>query len=78
MKQAVQSSAEVDSGKRFFGRLSAPVATRDFAVRFWDGSLLEPDAAHSPRFTLVLNQALVVKSDACASGLSLTRTDIYR
>ena len=78
MKQAVQSSAEVDSGKRFFGRLSAPVATRDFAVRFWDGDLLEPDATHSPRFTLVLNQTLVVKSDACASGLSLTRTDLYR
>jgi cyclopropane-fatty-acyl-phospholipid synthase len=55
MKQAVQSSAEVDSGKRFFCRLSAPVAMRDFAVRFWDGSLMEPDAGQPARFTLVLN-----------------------
>ena len=42
--------------------LSAHYGPRDFAIRFWDGSTLPPDADASPRFTLVLQHPGALRS----------------
>jgi cyclopropane-fatty-acyl-phospholipid synthase len=44
----------VSAGRSFLEDLLADYHPRDFAVRFWDDSVWEPEAGQKPRFTLVL------------------------
>lgn len=38
-------------------RLFVDMRPRDFAIRFWNGETIPPDAGTAPRFTLILNRA---------------------
>src|SRR5438552_383955 len=44
----------VQQSLAFLQDILAGYHPRDFAVRFWDGSVWEPEAGQEPRFTLVL------------------------
>ena len=52
--RAEAPDAPVESSRAFLEGLFADYGSRDFAVRFWDGSTWEADT-EPPRFTLVLN-----------------------
>jgi cyclopropane-fatty-acyl-phospholipid synthase len=43
-----------DSARAFLHQLIGGYSPRDFAVRFWDDTTLEPDAGQTAQFTLVL------------------------
>src|SRR5262245_45901798 len=52
--QAPPTSTGVEQSRAFLQEILVNYHPRDFAVRFWDGSVWEPDSGQSPRFTLVL------------------------
>src|SRR4051812_13673492 len=53
--QALQIDPVVQSSQAFLEALFGSGGLRDFAVRFWDAGVWEPDPGQSARFTLVLN-----------------------
>lgn len=55
MNQVVATDAARAATLAVLERLNRGYAPRDFAVRFWDGSTVEPEPGEPARFTLVLN-----------------------
>jgi cyclopropane-fatty-acyl-phospholipid synthase len=55
------SSETVEATLAFFRELLSDYP-RDFAVRFWDGTLWEPDGGREPRFTIVLRHPGAVRA----------------
>jgi cyclopropane-fatty-acyl-phospholipid synthase len=54
-------SPEVATQARFLDQLMVGYAPRDFALRFWDGSSIDPDAGQPARFTLAFNHPGAVR-----------------
>jgi cyclopropane-fatty-acyl-phospholipid synthase len=61
MSTVTRQDPAVQSGVDFLGDLLKHYGPRDFAVRAWDGSILEPDAGQPTRFTLVLQHPGAVR-----------------
>lgn len=58
--------------------ITAPLMPRDFAIRLWDGTTLQPDTAQSPCFTLKLNHpGALRKMFLPPNDLSLGEAYIY-
>jgi cyclopropane-fatty-acyl-phospholipid synthase len=55
MSLGVASSAAVAPSLELLNFLCEGIAPRDFAFRFWDGTIAGPDSGQPTRFTLVLN-----------------------
>lgn len=45
----------------FFNELMGDYHPRDFVIRLWDGSTIEPDPGEAPKFTLVINNPGAVR-----------------
>ena len=72
MQPAIQNDIHVSKSRAMLLTLSAHYGPRDFAVRFWDGSLLEAETG-LPQFTLVLQhpgalRAMLMPFDNLAFG----------
>ncbi len=61
MSQAAATSADVEPSLDFLKTLIEGYKPRDFALRFWDGTVIEPDAGQAARFTLVFNHSGAVR-----------------
>jgi cyclopropane-fatty-acyl-phospholipid synthase len=57
LKQAADKHPEVQQSLRILQRLTGYAHPPDFAVRFWDGSVWEPEGENHLRFTLILQHA---------------------
>jgi cyclopropane-fatty-acyl-phospholipid synthase len=53
-EEGIEAGKHVRTTVSFFDELLADYHPRDFAVRLWDGSCIEPDAGQPARFTLVI------------------------
>jgi cyclopropane-fatty-acyl-phospholipid synthase len=69
------SSPELEATHAFLRDLLGDYP-RDFAVRFWDGSVWEPDAGAEPRFTLVLQHPGALRAMFWPPG-ELTVSEAY-
>jgi cyclopropane-fatty-acyl-phospholipid synthase len=69
------SAGAVDATLDFLGELWAGYP-RDFAVRLWDGTVLEPVDGAEPRFTLVLRHSGALRAMFWPPG-ELTLSDAY-
>ena len=56
-----QVSEAVRPAARFLDQLLEGYTPRDFAMRFWDGSFIDPDPGQPARFTLVFNHPGTVR-----------------
>src|SRR5438874_10672039 len=54
-------SADAAPQAEFLNKIFAGYAPRDFAVRLWDGSRIQPEAGHTARFTLAFNHPGAVR-----------------
>src|SRR6266480_2332207 len=57
MATTTDISPSVRDSLTLWNDITAGYAPRDFAVRFWDGTAVGPDAGQPERFTLVLEHA---------------------
>jgi cyclopropane-fatty-acyl-phospholipid synthase len=57
MSQTMSLDSAVAPSMTFLKFLFEGYGPRDFAIRFWDGSILDPEAGQPARFTLVLKHA---------------------
>ncbi|HWY86844.1 MAG TPA: cyclopropane-fatty-acyl-phospholipid synthase family protein [Gemmataceae bacterium] len=57
MSQSTLSPTVAGPSLTFLRHLLEGYGPRDFAIRFWDGTSIEPDAGQSAQFTLVLHHA---------------------
>ena len=74
---AARSAA--DQALRFVEDLTRDCPPRDFGVRLWDGTRLEPEAGSPERFTLILNHPGALRSMFMPPGdISLGEAYIYR
>jgi cyclopropane-fatty-acyl-phospholipid synthase len=55
MSTAVHSSTNTAPSLALLNRLKDAFRPRDFQVRFWDGTVLDPEPGQEARFTLVVN-----------------------
>jgi cyclopropane-fatty-acyl-phospholipid synthase len=61
MSQTLEAPVATGQSVAFLQRLAQGYGPRDFALRFWDGSVLEPDAGQPARFTLILQHPGAVR-----------------
>lgn len=61
MSQTTETAGATGPSLAFLQRLIEAYRPRDFAVRFWDGTGIEPDAGQPARFTLVLHHPGAVR-----------------
>src|SRR5262245_21079369 len=61
MSQSIQGVANIGPSLAFLQHLINGYGPRDFALRFWDGTLIEPDAGQAERFALAFNHAGAVR-----------------
>jgi cyclopropane-fatty-acyl-phospholipid synthase len=54
MATTVESSPQVQASLSLWNDITGGYSPRDFAVRFWDGTVVGPDPGQPERFTLVL------------------------
>ena len=54
-------------------QLSEGYTPRDFAIRFWDGTVAGPDSGHEARFTIVLNHPGALRRMLCSVGVGALR-----
>src|SRR5262245_20201210 len=57
MATAVETSPLVRANLALWDDITAGYGPRDFVLRFWDGTVVGPDAGQPERFTLVLEHA---------------------
>lgn len=77
-KRTVQSNTTVDASLEFLQAILNDCPQRDFRVRFWDGTLWEPEPEAEPRFTLTLTHPGALRSMFLPpSDLTLGEAYIY-
>ena len=72
------TDADVAASFQFLRTLIAGYGPRDFAVRAWDGSMLDADAGQPTRFTIVLqHRGAIRKMFWPPNGYSLPEAYVY-
>src|SRR3954452_10481288 len=61
MSQITETTGATGQSVTFLQRLIEAYRPRDFAVRFWDGTGIEPDAGQLARFSLVMHHPGAVR-----------------
>jgi cyclopropane-fatty-acyl-phospholipid synthase len=81
MSQAIMPSLAIGPARDLINLLSEGLSPREFAVRYWDGSLDGPDPGHQARFALVLKhpgslRRMLWPFNKCAVGEAYIYDDI--